>query len=60
MNEIKGYPVRVREFHGGDWRLTFETPSGANVTMHRGATAKDVALYLEREERDAADRTATR
>lgn len=60
MKILPGYPVRVREFDAGDWRLMFETPSGASVIMHRGATAKDVASYLEMEARDEADRTATR
>jgi hypothetical protein len=29
-----------------DWRLEVVTPAGASVTLHRGATAADVAAHL--------------
>lgn len=32
-----------------DWRLSMVTPTGGDVTFHRGATAEDVAAYCERE-----------
>lgn len=34
---------------GEDWRLSFTLPGGAHVTMHRHATAADVAAYVKRE-----------
>jgi len=32
-----------------DWRITATTPTGGEITFHRGATAEDVALYWKRE-----------
>lgn len=32
-----------------DYRLTAKTPTGGEITFHRGATAHDVAAYWQRE-----------
>lgn len=42
----------VTEFMGQDitqpdWRLIARTPTGGEVTFHRGATADEVAAYWE-------------
>lgn len=37
-----------------DYRLKFTTPGGAEVTLHHGATAADVAAYLIRDAVPAA------
>lgn len=36
-----------------DYRFELTLPSGARASMHRGATADDVAAYLERDRREA-------
>lgn len=42
----------LREAFGGpeqDYRLHANTPTGGNITFHRGATAEDVVAYWRRE-----------
>lgn len=52
LAERPGYPkedLRGNPTPEHDYRLEADTPTGGEITFHRGADAVDIALYWQRE-----------